>query len=47
MQRGDFNGRVLTVRNDDLRALAAVLELTPDALAARLDELGVRMSALV
>lgn len=31
-RRGDYNGRVLTVRDDDLRALAAVLDTRPDDL---------------
>ncbi|HEX9696665.1 MAG TPA: helix-turn-helix domain-containing protein [Actinomycetota bacterium] len=47
MARGDFNGRVLTVRTEDLRALAAALDLTTDALKERLDDLGVRIPALV
>jgi transcriptional regulator with XRE-family HTH domain len=42
MARGDFNGKILTVRADDVRALAAVLETTPDVLSARLEELGLR-----
>lgn len=45
MARGDFNGRVLTVRNDDLRILAAALDLTPEALTGRLDDLGIRIPA--
>jgi transcriptional regulator with XRE-family HTH domain len=45
MQRGDFNGKMLSVRGDDVRALAAVFEMTPDKLTTRLDELGVRASA--
>ena len=28
MERGDFNGRVLSVRRDDIRALCAILHLT-------------------
>jgi transcriptional regulator with XRE-family HTH domain len=47
MQRGDFNGKMLSVRGEDVRALAAVLEMTPDRLAIRLDELGVRVGATV
>lgn len=43
MARGDFNGKVLTVRDIDIRALAAVFDLTTDALTARLDVLGIRM----
>ncbi len=41
VQRGDFNGRVLTVRRDDLRAIACILDATPDTAAAKLDELGI------
>ena len=43
MARGDFNGRILTVRQDDVRTLAAVFETSPEGLASRLDELGVRV----
>jgi transcriptional regulator with XRE-family HTH domain len=45
VQRGDFNGRVLTVRRDDLRAIACILDTTPDAAAARLEELGLLFQA--
>jgi transcriptional regulator with XRE-family HTH domain len=41
-QRGDFNGKVLTVRADDLRMLASVLEQSPEALLSRLDSLGLK-----
>lgn len=47
MARGDFNGKVLTVRDVDIRALAAVFDLTTDALTARLDDLGLRIPANV
>ncbi len=47
MARGDFNGKVLTVRDVDIRALAAVFDLTTDALTARLDDLGLRIPATV
>jgi transcriptional regulator with XRE-family HTH domain len=47
MARGDFNGKVLTVRDVDIRALAAVFDLSTDALTARLDDLGVRIPANV
>jgi transcriptional regulator with XRE-family HTH domain len=46
MQRGDFNGRVLTIRSDDLRALASVLEQSPETLLSRLDNLGLKVTAL-
>ncbi len=41
VQRGDFNGRVLTVRRDDLRAIACILDVTPDLVVGRLDALGI------
>ena len=47
MARGDFNGKVLTVRDVDIRALAAVFDLSTDALTARLDDLGIRIPANV
>jgi transcriptional regulator with XRE-family HTH domain len=47
MARGDFNGKILTVRGDDVRALAAVLDTTPDNLATRLDSLGLRARQFV
>jgi|GEM_PF-146798 len=45
LQRQDFNGRLLTIRRDDLRVLAAVLGRKPDELGARLGELGLRARA--
>ncbi len=45
VQRGDFNGRVLTVRRDDLRAIAVLLDTDPDGARARLTELGLRVTA--
>jgi transcriptional regulator with XRE-family HTH domain len=44
MQRGDYNGRVLTLRNDDVRALAVVLGVTSDELIDRLSGEGVLVS---
>lgn len=40
--RQDFNGRVLTIRGDDIRVIAWALGLTPDELGVRLEEMGVR-----
>ncbi|MEX2550665.1 MAG: transcriptional regulator [Nitriliruptoraceae bacterium] len=40
-RRGDYNGRVLTVRAGDLELLAAVLEADPEELRGRLLEAGV------
>lgn len=36
VERGDYNGRVLTLREDDIRALSAVFDTEPDALVAAL-----------
>ena len=48
VQRQDFNGRVLTVRADDLRAIACILDVEADQAARRLEDLGLRLpSALI
>lgn len=39
VQRQDFNGRVLTVRADDHRAIAAILDIPVDQVADRLTSL--------
>ena len=41
LQRQDFNGRVLTIRRDDLRTIACILDTTEDGAVKRLDELGL------
>ena len=46
MQRGDFNGKMLTIRRDDVRALAAILAQSPEGLLRRLGELGVRRPSM-
>ncbi len=43
VQRQDFNGRVLTIRRDDLRAIACIFETSPDDLRRRLDDFGLRL----
>lgn len=45
VQRQDFNGRVLTIRRDDLRAIAAILGVTEDGADRRLDELGLKLGS--
>lgn len=40
-RRGDWGGRVLTVRSDDLETLAAVADATPAELRARLQAIGI------
>ena len=42
LQRQDFNGRMLTIRRDDLRAIAAAAGIDVDALVRRLDDLQLR-----
>jgi hypothetical protein len=44
VQRQDFNGRVLTVRADDLRAIACILDVQADTTVRRLDDLGLRFA---
>ena len=40
-RRGDYNGRVLTVRSSDLDTLAAVLDASPEDLRRRLAQEGI------
>lgn len=40
-QRGDYNGKVLSIRGDDLRAMAIVYDMSPAALVEQLDDWGV------
>lgn len=44
VQRQDFNGRVLTVRRDDLRAIACILGVPTDRARARLQQLDLSLS---
>lgn len=41
VQRQDFNGKVLTVRADDLRALACMLGVASDSAISQLEDLGL------
>jgi transcriptional regulator with XRE-family HTH domain len=41
LQRGDYNRQVLSVRGDDVRALAVIHDSSPDELLAELGEAGV------
>lgn len=45
LQRGDYNGRVLTLRSEDVRALAVVLGVTSEELVERLSAEGVLVEA--
>ena len=40
-QRGDYNGRVLSIRQEDLRSLAVIYDAAPHALADQLIGWGV------
>jgi transcriptional regulator with XRE-family HTH domain len=42
-QRQDYNGRVITIRRDDLRVIACMLDTSPEGLQRRLTDLGVRL----
>jgi len=45
VQRQDFNGRVLTIRGDDIRAIAGLFGVEPSELARRLDDQHLRVRA--
>ena len=40
-QRGDYNGRVLSIRNEDLRSLAVIYDASPASLTEQLIGWGV------
>jgi DNA-binding protein BldD-like, C-terminal domain len=44
VERGDYNGRVLTIRRSDAIALASILQCPPHDVPARLDHLGLRLA---
>jgi transcriptional regulator with XRE-family HTH domain len=44
-QRGDYNGRVLSVRQDDLRTLAVIYDQSPSVLTEALISWGVLISS--
>ncbi|MCU4184539.1 transcriptional regulator [Acidiferrimicrobium sp. IK] len=41
IQRGDFNGRLITIRSEDVRALARVFGRDEGAMRSRIEELGI------
>ena len=43
VQRQDFNGRMLTIRRDDIRALACILGTAVDETAPTLETMGLRV----
>lgn len=46
VQRQDFNGRVITVRGDDVRAIASMLDVPVDQVGARLSALDLLFKPL-
>jgi len=44
VHRQDFNGRMITIRAEDVRAIACLFGVTPDSMGTRLDELGLLVS---
>jgi transcriptional regulator with XRE-family HTH domain len=40
-QRGDYNGKVLSIRQDDLRMLAVIYDVSPQVLIDQFDSWGV------
>lgn len=44
VMRQDFNGRMLTIRRDDIRAIAGMFGTDPSALIERLEQLELRMA---
>ena len=45
VQRQDFNGRVLTIRAEDIRAIGCLFDTTADGMRSRLDDLSLRADA--
>ena len=45
VQRQDFNGRVLTIRAEDVRAIGCLFDTTADGMRHRLDDLRLRADA--
>ena len=41
LQRGDYNGNVLTIRGEDLRALSVIYGTDPEELVIRLEDEGI------
>jgi len=44
VQRQDFNGQLITIRSSDVRAIACLFGMTPDAMGRRLEELSLRIN---
>lgn len=44
-QRGEYGGRVLSIRSEDLKSLPIIYDVAPGELTDRLIEWGVRVGA--
>jgi transcriptional regulator with XRE-family HTH domain len=45
VQRQDFNGRMITIRSEDVRAIGCLFDMSAEGMRRRLDDLGLRLSA--
>ena len=45
VRRQDFNGRMLTIRKDDIQAIACLFDMTAEGMRRRLEDLGLRLTA--
>jgi transcriptional regulator with XRE-family HTH domain len=43
--RQDFNGRMITIRAEDVRAIGCLFDMSAEGMRRRLDDLGLRLSA--
>jgi hypothetical protein len=41
MMRQDFNGKILTIRRDDLRLLALLIDQSEESFSERLNDVGI------
>ncbi|MDQ1439029.1 MAG: hypothetical protein QOK43_2658 [Acidimicrobiaceae bacterium] len=45
VQRQDFNGRMITIRSEDVRAIGCLFDMSAEGMRRRLDDLGLRLNA--
>ena len=45
VQRQDFNGRMITIRSEDVRAIGCLFDMSAEGMRRRLDDLGLRLTA--
>ena len=44
VQRQDFNGRMITIRSEDVRAIGCLFDMSAEGMRRRLDDLGLRLA---